>query len=85
MAVFIRSLRLVEHINLLYLHTSHVSIEQFASLLKEIQTYPLSQLALIFRQSYKQREPMCPKVLAYTKLINNTELNGNTHICIELY
>ena len=81
---FTQSLQLVKHITLLYIHTSHVSIEQFAYLMKQIQTYPLSQLAVTFEESYRQIEPMSPKVLAYTNLINKAELSHNTRISIEL-
>ena len=82
---FIQSLQLVQHINLPYIyHTRYASIEQFASLLKEIRNYPLSQLAVKFEQHYQQQEPMSPKIVAYTNLINNTELNGDTRISIEL-
>ena len=78
---FTQSLQLVKHITLLYIHTSHVSIEQFESIMKQIQTYPLSQLAVIFEGPFR---PMSPKVLAYTNLINKAELSHNTRISIEL-
>ena len=81
---FIQSLQLVQHINILYIDTSHVSIEQFASLLKEMRNYPLSQLVVKFEESEEQKEPMSPKIVAYTNLINNTVLNGDTRISIEL-
>ena len=97
---FTQSLQLVKHITLLYIHTSHVSIEQFAYLMKQIQTYPLSQLAVIFEEpfrpfaqmsfgpfsqmSFGQKNAMSLKVLAYTNLINKAELSHNTRISIEL-
>ena len=81
---FIQSLQLVQHINILYIDTRYVSIEQFASLLKEMRNYPLSQLVVKFEEGKKQTEPMSPKIVAYTNLINNTVLNGDTRISIEI-
>ena len=81
---FIQSLPLVQHIKLLYIDTSHVSIKQLASLLKEVQNYPLYQLVVKFEQAFKQKKPMSPKILTYTDLINKTKFNDNTRISIEL-
>ena len=78
---FFQSLQLVHHIKLISVDTSHISLEQFESLMKDIKTCPLDQLAILFQQD---EEPIRVKIISYTELINETALNPRTRISIDL-
>ena len=75
---FLQSLQLVNHIQVICIHTDSVNLTQFKSLLEIIANSPLSYLALKFSITNST------KVLPYTDLFKATKLRTETRIIIEL-
>ena len=76
---FIQSLKLVNIIQLIYIHTHNINTTQFNSLMQEMRNCSVSLLALEF---YKKDSNT---VLSYTEIIRNTELKFDTKISFELF
>ena len=76
---FIQSLKLVNKIQLIYIHTDYINTTQFNSLMQEMRNCSVSLLALEF---YKKDSNT---VLSYTEIIRNTELKFYTKICFVLF
>ena len=75
---FIQSLKLVNKIQLIYIHTAYINKTQFNSLMQEMRNCSVSILALEFRNKDSNT------VLSYTEIIRNTELKFNTKISFDL-
>ena len=76
---FIQSLKLVNKIQLIHIHTRNINTTQFNSLMQEMRNCSVSLLALRFFQKDSNT------VLSYTEIIRNTELKFDTKISFELY
>ena len=74
---FIQSLQLVNDIKVLYVHTQHVNINQFESLMKNMKMCPVAQLVIKFH--FKNSID----ILAYTNVLDEIQ-TGDTCISIEL-
>ena len=82
---FIPSLRLVQHIELLYIDTQHVNLDQFGLLIDEMKNCLISQLVVKFKKGSNSQEAMMSrKVIAYTDKIYRAELSVSMRISIEL-
>ena len=75
---FTQSLKLVNKIQLIYIHTNYINTTQFNTLMQELRNCSLSQLTLSF---YKKDSNT---VLSYTEIIRNTELKFDTKISFYL-
>ena len=76
---FIQSLKLVNKIQLIYIHTDYINSTQFSSLMQEMRNCSVSFLALKFSKKGSNT------VLSYTEIIRNTEMKFDTKISFELF
>ena len=75
---FIQSLKLVNKIQLIFIHTNNINTTQFNSLMQEMRNCSVSLLALQFNRKDSNT------VLSYTEIIRNTELKFDTKISFDL-
>ena len=76
---FIQSLKLVNKIQLIYIHTNNINTTQFNSLMQEMRNCSVSILALKFSNKDSNT------VLSYTEIISNTEMKFDTKISFDLF
>ena len=76
---FIQSLKLVNKVQLIYIHTGNINTTQFNSLMQEMRSCSVSLLALKFLEKDSNT------VLSYTEIIRNTEIKFDTKISFDLY
>ena len=76
---FIQSLKLVNKIQLICIHTHNINTTQFNSLMQEMRNCSVSILALRFNEKDSNT------VLSYTEIFRNTELKFDPKISFELY
>ena len=74
---FLQSLPYLPHIQIIFIHTNHISTDQFRSLITRIHQCSLNYLALIFHSKDSST------ILSYTSIISN--MPANVKISIELY
>ena len=75
---FIQTLKLVNKIQLIYIHTDIINTTQFNSLIQEMRNCSVSLLALEFYQKHSNT------VLSYTEIFRNTEMKFDTKISFDL-
>ena len=76
---FIQSLKLLNKIQLIRIHTGNINTIQFNSLMQEMRNCSVSIMALYFSKEDSNT------VLSYTEIIRNTELMFDTKISFDIY